>query len=171
MNNNLTITNQNSKLVLEKSKCLLDISNKLLLKKEYKKIWEDTDTNLIWQVNVDVNRYDWNETFKYVNKLNKNIYAGYNNWRIPTIEELKSVISKEHNMFKKIKKYYIKSFLLDSLAENNLFAYYWSSTENSSDIALAGYVNFKNGSDGWADKSGKAYIRCVRFKDDGFVIH
>ena len=50
-------------------------------------------TNLYWQQSSSTERYTWKDAHAYCEKLN---LAGYKDWRLPTIKELKTLIEKEH---------------------------------------------------------------------------
>jgi len=53
----------------------------------------DTRTNLLWQQSSSTKQYTWKDAHTYCEKLD---LAGYRDWRLPTIEELKTLIEKEH---------------------------------------------------------------------------
>ena len=53
----------------------------------------DTRANLLWQQSSSTKQYTWKDAHTYCEKLN---LAGYKDWRLPTIEELKTLIEKEH---------------------------------------------------------------------------
>jgi hypothetical protein len=109
MNKNLPTINENKDLTvsLNKTKSLMNITNKILAKSnktvtttsvgtkeltidnEY--IWQDLDTGLIWQRKIDDERYTWQEAFEYAKKLNSQNFGGYDDWRLPTIDELCSL--------------------------------------------------------------------------------
>lgn len=80
--------------------------------------WEDKDTQLMWEVKSKeaLNfMYAWDKRYvdsisedlkykfeldiqdctSYVERMNNEKYAGFQNWRLPTIEELQSLINKE----------------------------------------------------------------------------
>jgi hypothetical protein len=106
MNKNLPTINENKDLTvsLNKTKSLMNITNNILAKSnkpvtptsvsskeiiidnEY--VWQDPDTGLIWQKQVDDEEYDWQEAFEYAKKLNSQKFGGYDDWRLPTIDEL-----------------------------------------------------------------------------------
>jgi len=90
---NLITINQNSKAILNKAKSLVNITNKILENKSL--VWKDPDTILIWQVKIDKRDFTWDEAFEYAKELNRQNYGGYNDWRVPSIDELKTILTKE----------------------------------------------------------------------------
>ena len=99
--------------------------------------------NLMWQDNkvALTNKMTWNEAVKYCQNLQ---LAGFTDWRLPTLKELKELFKY------KSKLKYITS------------DYYWSSITDNSDSKYAGIVYFYNGRDALHDKSSSYYIRCIR---------
>jgi len=58
----------------------------------------DRATGLMWQQSGSDNYMGYKEAQAYVDKLNRERFAGYSDWRLPTIEELASLLeSKEVN--------------------------------------------------------------------------
>jgi hypothetical protein len=47
----------------------------------------DTLTGLMWQQSGSKKVKSYKEAKEYIKKLNKKQFAGYNNWRLPTLEE------------------------------------------------------------------------------------
>jgi hypothetical protein len=162
MNSQLLITNKNSKKTLAKSKKLLDVTNRIVIKqtqkKEKRKIWQDSDTSLVWQLEMNSEKYDWNEIFDYVKKLNKEDYGGYNDWRIPTKKELETILSNKSYKNENRYKYFIKEPLINSLKGY----YYWSSTVNKKNLNDAWIVSFGSGYMYSNNKLGKLGVKCVR---------
>jgi hypothetical protein len=52
----------------------------------------DHATNLMWQQSGSPDRMIWQEAKAYVKHLNQENFAGYSDWRLPTIEELASLL-------------------------------------------------------------------------------
>ena len=131
--------------------------------------WIDKDTGLMWEVKTKENiehEYVWSEewigpdsvsdsaedAFTYAKKLNELSYAGFNDWRIPTKEELETLLTKEQN-----DDWYIKVALC-----KNSSSYYWSSTTDADGTDGAWYLGFSYGDQGYGYKAGNDYVRCVR---------
>ena len=102
---------------------------------------KDKKSTLIWQKNVDKKKFTWDDAMEYAKKLNSENYVGYDDWRVPTIEELKTLIDTD----------------IEALKSDEWF---WSATaENASQAWL---VSFSNGNDLYSYKSVKKSVRCVR---------
>lgn len=161
MNNNLTTTKQNAKLALAKPKSLLDITNKIINKINVNdKVWIDMDTSLTWQIEVDGKEYTWDEAFEYVQKLNNEQYCGYDDWRIPTLDELETLVTNEKYKCENGYEYRVKKNFLKSMNNNDEWASYWSSTSLHSLYSY--YLSFMNGCSRKTLKTNPTYIRCVR---------
>ena len=110
----------------------------------------DERTGLTWQDNrfVESERV----TYAQAEKLCKELRLGnHNDWRIPTIRELLSIID-----YKKYDPAILDGF---SIGESS---YYWSSTQYMGDPDKVWGIDF---TDGAIDANGKAYdrrVRCVR---------
>ena len=123
--------------------------------------WKDLETGLIWEMknNYNTNQVlSWKKCFDYAKKLNLDNYANYNDWRVPTIEELKTLhIDNINNNF------YIKKPLSTNITKD----IYWSATEYKVDRKSNAYIiKFKS----IKDHENQSYIthsfsiRCVRGK-------
>ena len=138
-------------------------------------VWQDPDTNLIWQKNIENKKYVWSDAIEYCKDLN---YAGYSDWRLPNIDELMSLGNikllikssyydwekwYEKNKSKRNKnsrgdKFFIKKELVETILDE--YGYFWSLTEYNSSYAWRVY--FGSGYDYGDNKSNKRYVRCVR---------
>lgn len=136
------------------------------------KIWFDEDTGLMWQVKIDSTeehgRFPWNDIFRYCDNKNKESYGGFSDWRVPTIEELETLVTNESNpnSYGYDEETFIKKPLLYSMSMR--YGRFWSSTSNPNNNDLAFGINFnrkrvnsqsKNGN---KEKYKTRYIRCVR---------
>ena len=54
----------------------------------------DRRTGLMWQKDGSPGVVDWNEAGAYVEKLNRERFAGHADWRLPTVEELASLMER-----------------------------------------------------------------------------
>jgi len=126
-----------------------------VLEIEKNKTWFDEATNLMWEKTQENNIdkiYTWAETFDYAKQLNEKNYAGYSDWRIPTIKELIALVN-----FMKFNPA-IKEALLKNVASD----FCWSSSEYAGDSSRAWGVYFLDSYTDWYGKSSKYYVRCVR---------
>ncbi|MGR3174591.1 MAG: Lcl domain-containing protein [Candidatus Scalindua sp.] len=51
------------------------------------KVVIDHATGLMWHQSGSLQTMNWGETYQWVRELNRQKYAGYSNWRLPTIDE------------------------------------------------------------------------------------
>src|SRR5436190_3929714 len=138
----------------------------------------DLNTGLVWEklsddgpVHDKDNLYTWANAFTaHVAALNFTSFAGYNDWRLPNVRELQSIVNYQN----------VNPAVSSASAFNTNCAPgcpattcsctasgdYWPSTSSVSDPWNAWYVRFSYGrvdafgrSDG---KSGAAYVRAVR---------
>lgn len=110
----------------------------------------DSETKLIWQDNIAVEGKEmlYGEAKSYCKKLS---LAGVEDWRLPTVEELQSIVD--------LTRYdpAIKRGFHFAASES-----YWSSTLYADDADRAWDVNFKSGSMENNRHSYDYYVRCVR---------
>ena len=113
----------------------------------------DSITGLQWQDNSKVKtiRLDWEEAINYCEDLN---FMGYNDWRLPNINELLSIVDDT--------KY---NPAIDSIFIYTALEYYWSSTTLPHDKRYGWHIDFIDGTNDEiysAAKWSSAYVRCVR---------
>ena len=103
----------------------------------------DRTTGLMWQKSGSSRSRTWGRVKKYVKEVNKNAFAGYSDWRLPTVEELASLLERHKSNGRHI----------DSLFDKRQ-ARCWSSDEgplfggSGLDPPQAWYVNFLQGTIG-----------------------
>lgn len=125
----------------------------------------DTETGLMWLRFAHGQRWEngsvagksaemsWDAAMKIAPIFNQQGYEGYNDWRVPTIEELKTLIDK----VKGIKRNYIDT---DVFHKNDEF--FWSSSSYPRNSSHAFYVNFILGYWSNYNKSDDNNVRLVR---------
>ncbi len=120
-------------------------------------VLQDNTTGLMWTVNADVaeRTCSWEGAQDYVVRMNIDRYAGYGNWRMPSLEELETVIEQIKKMgFDGISPERNVAAGLERLGVRNVQPdVYWSSTTNIYYSAEAWYLNLMNGSCAVGDKT------------------
>lgn len=143
----------------QKKIAALEVKIKKVTLERKNSIYNDTKQNLMWQDDFTTEKIQrpWiteeNHALKnyadtsgetahsYCKKLN---LAGFNDWRLPSKNELKVLYTQNHSLKKSTSNWY------------------WSSTSNDKIIDRAWAIYFKNG-DGFSDhKSIENFVRCVR---------
>ena len=108
--------------------------------------WKDSETTLIWEVSNPPNRkFTHSGAKKYVNRLNKAKYAGFNDWRIPCSTELSTI----HN----------NKCLSKNIGESN---YYRVLPEVFGDHINVFNIYEKNGGKQFTGANNPMHLRCVR---------
>jgi hypothetical protein len=100
--------------------------------------------------------WTWDGAKKYAKNLR---LGGYDDWRLPTIDELKKLLTSSKNKNSKGQEYYIRKGFVENLEGS---AEFWSITENNNYSSSAWYIYFNDGFDYWDDKSNDCYALCVR---------
>ncbi|MBP9616470.1 DUF1566 domain-containing protein [Aliarcobacter cryaerophilus] len=166
-NENLILDNKQKEWLTyldKQKKCFVyaydDLLN-IVIKDNNRKYWIDDNTDLMWD--IDLVFCTWTEAFDYVKKLNTEEYKGYNDWRIPEIDELKTLIDKEQ--YKSINGDYF--YINPSLAYSTKRVYdedacYWSKDTYANNHNYADVIDFLDGTESCAHKNLKQYLRCVR---------
>jgi len=100
-------------------------------------------------------------TYAYANRVNEQEYCGINNWRLPTHEELKSLVDKEY-------PFGAGSNVVDGLFINeNYFPrtdgrwFYWTSTRYEGGMNDSWGVHFRNGKSVNAASYSQQLVRLV----------
>ncbi len=112
----------------------------------------DSKTKLMWQDNADASSItrNWQGAIDYCEALN---FGGYTDWRLPNINELKSITDRTRN------NPAINPAFVNVTTNNN----YWSSTSYIGNTDGAWILSFYYGyMNAIIKDSGNEYLRCVR---------
>lgn len=108
----------------------------------------DNITKLQWQDDVISNTMTWQDAIEHCETL---VLGGYDDWRLPNINELKSIIDRNKT----------NPAIADGF-EKISSGDYWSSTTYEGDRKSAWYVGFGSGNTYYHHKDYNYFIRCVR---------
>lgn len=111
----------------------------------------DYAVNLMWQQSGTSEPIPWDQTRDYIGQLNSQQFAGYSDWRLPTIEELASLLEtakKNDTLF------------LHPLFNANLFWCWSADVVAGSDAAW--YVSFSSGGIQELVRTNTAFVLAVR---------
>jgi len=181
MKKNQLTTTKSTALILDKSKSLMGITKKILEGKSKSLVKAKASQeltphkditiigDLMWEKETQ-EEMDWDEAMEYAKNLR---LGGYDNWRLPTREELEEVVTlcggelttfDDDDWAKKTDRnrenaLYQEAYKAEGFRSNN----YWSSTTSASYNTSAWVVRFNMGN--WVGnylKSSSSYVRCVR---------
>jgi hypothetical protein len=94
-----------------------------------------------------------NDTMDFLVTLNNTNYGGHNDWRLPTIKELATLVNLGR---------YDPAIDPVFAATTQLLSRYWSSTTYTGYSGDARHVHFDDGDVGYGGKSHSYYVRAVR---------
>ncbi|CAK0780913.1 hypothetical protein CCP4SC76_7640007 [Gammaproteobacteria bacterium] len=115
----------------------------------------DSQTNLIWDKSCKTN-LTFDEALAYADQANQDKYLGYNDWRVPTIQEILSLVDYTRHSP-------ASTFPSPSSTFPNMpSSYFWSSAPFASDSDFAWYVHFGYGSASYSYRSSGLAVRLVR---------
>ena len=108
----------------------------------------DIGTGLEWQKSDKGTPHTWQSALSYCEQLSLN---GKNDWRVPNIRELKSLVD------------YNRYYPAVDPAISCQSSIYWSATTVANDSHLKAWtIFFGNGDDIWKAKTERHRVRCVR---------
>ena len=109
---------------------------------------KDTKTHLMWKQEPEVGEYIWDNAMQ---QFGSNVsFAGYDDWRMPTMDELKTLLSEDG------------SEELNQKVFRGLSGKFWSASPYVSNGDYAWYVGFDYGYDDWCLKDNAFQVRLVR---------
>lgn len=112
----------------------------------------DANTNLMWEVNFSHQKYKWLDINQRAAEVNQVGLCGHRDWRVPNIDELKSLVKKGEKYPSIDTEYFPNA---DDL-------YFWSLSSNADDPDYAQLVNFRYSYSGNYLKSYAEHVRLVR---------
>ncbi len=156
-NRSVHLRNKPLMVSAEKAQKLFGLDRNWRLRKYLKNDFEDKGdvvvdyaTGLVWQKSGSDERLTYKAAQTYIEKLNRQRFVGYNDWRLPTIEELMSLLepkTKSHGL-------YINP-LFDAKQ-----TWCWSADRCSA--VSAWLLHFYSGLVNWYSFNDSYYVRCVR---------
>jgi len=109
----------------------------------------DRTTGILWQQAGTEFPLTWNQAHLFIEALNKTRFAGRMNWRLPTVDELMSILSEmPHGT----------DYCIEPVFDQNQ-KWLWSSDRRS--YLAAWYVSFEMGFVTWQDFSGYCHVKAV----------
>jgi hypothetical protein len=125
-----------------------------------KTIWQDKKTKLIWQREVTLEKFTFLNKSQLLERVNNSQLGEFNDWRIPSLAELRTLLKSEPNKNKTPISFqtYIKSPLVHSMTMRTQS--FLSNTEHSKNSCWI--VGFGVGTVYTYRKQAGYYIRCVR---------
>lgn len=118
------------------------------------KTLSDETTGLTWQKSGSGYARTWRKAHLYIQQLNEEAYGGIRNWRLPTIDELISLLKPSAQ----------GSTLCIETAFDPTQKWIWSVDRRS--YVSAYYVDIELGFVGWQDFSAPFYVRAVSRSDE-----
>lgn len=117
----------------------------------------DHTTGLMWQKSGSENYLSYKRAQKYIKQLNTAKFAGFDDWRLPTIPELMSLLEPEKQS---------NGFFINTVFDMpKKYPWYWSADMRTKGDGLPGsawYVNFPDGHVSWNHLGNDGYARAVR---------
>jgi serine/threonine protein kinase len=110
----------------------------------------DQSSGLAWQQSGSAYPRTWRQAHAYIDRLNEQQFAGHTNWRLPTIDELITLLKPQPH----------GQDLCIAPVFDATQRWIWSTDRRS--FLAAYYVDMELGFVGWQDFSAPFYVRAVR---------
>ena len=134
----------------------------------YRLMWQDSgpiNNLLMLQAESMLQKNAWEakqmthtQAVEYCENLN---FAGYDDWRLPTANELLSITDDTKYNPAINKAFKNVAYETNDKGKKN-YGWYWSSTESAGGSSNAWIVDFKDGDISWSDVYNSRFVRCVR---------
>ena len=129
----------------------------------------DRATGLMWQKGGSTSSLENDEAKRYIKRLNKEQFAGHSNWRIPTLEELASLIKKKkrNNLYLSpvFDNKQIRCWTADDTGNSGYYYEFWIVSFKYGEVDQAVFLNRRK-YPGWSvstyNKNTMNYIKAVR---------
>ncbi|KAA3657940.1 MAG: DUF1566 domain-containing protein [Calditrichaeota bacterium] len=113
------------------------------------KVVFDGATGLYWQQSGSSKTINYKNAEKYVEQLNRNNFAGFSDWRLPTLEEAMSLMESTQKR---------SDLFVDPVFENTQQHFWTMDKSSAGDVWVVGF----SGGCGDFDVYGSSYVRAVR---------
>ncbi len=110
----------------------------------------DHATGLMWEKSGSPDYITYEKAEAYIRDLNRKKLAGFDDWRLPTVDELASLVEPEERS---------GGLYIDPPFDTNQ-SWCWTSDKRGSGSAW--YVSFNDGSVYWSGVDNQGYVRAVR---------
>jgi serine/threonine-protein kinase len=109
----------------------------------------DHSTGRLWQQSGTAFPVTWQQAHGYVEALNRNRFAGIDQWRLPTIEELLTLLTDDPQQ---------EDLCIEPIFDRTQ-KWLWSCDRRS--FTAAWYVSVEHGFAGWQDFTASYSVRAV----------
>ena len=132
-----------------------DVINRYMMKSLHRgEVVIDRETGLMWQQAASSQQMVYRLAMEWINSLNKRGFAGFNDWRLPTLEEAMTLMEQSPNH---------EGVYIDPIFNSKQRSWMWTADRGEADSAW--YVNFNYGySKLNRIKSGNNHVRAVRLR-------
>ena len=121
----------------------------------------DRLTGLMWMRVANMGGYTWSDAFKVVSDLNRQQYATYDDWRLPTLNELDTLVKYANGVSTTF--FFHPYILLNKLGFYEVQeSCYWSSNTDKDSSDRAYSKGMHNGKKYWWKRSDAYYVWPVR---------
>jgi len=130
-----------------------DVINRYMMKNLHRdEVVVDRETGLMWQQAASSEHMLYSLATEWINNLNKRSFAGFNDWRLPTLEEAMTLMERAPNS---------AGLYIDPIFNSKRRSWMWTADRGEAESAW--YVNFNYGYSRLNRiKSGNNYVRAVR---------